>query len=919
MNAVNFDNVGKAAQGRWPFVLESLGVSAECLRDKHGPCPSCGGKDRFRFDDKEGRGTFICNQCGPGDGFGLLERVHGWDSATCLHKVADLLNVKGNDLPPSGKPKMAKASQNKATDDARGKAAAIWAAASPDCEGHPYLTTKGIQAHGARRYQGSDPKYQGALVTPVYDATETLCNLQFIPPELGKKKLNLPGGMGGCPHSTIGEPETEPDATLYIAEGFSTAASIHEATGHPVRYCFGADNLLANAIALRQEYPDLKLVFCADDDVTKDKNPGLTKARKAAQAVGGWLAIPDFGPDRREDDTDFNDLAQHLRLEAVKRCIDAAELVSAEPTPASDELLVSDDIERQKYGEKAFFELRKDGVFYVDTEAAGMPKETWICSRLVILARTRDADNGSWGCLLEWKDTDGVSHQWTAPIRRMQCEGIEVRETLSDLGLNIAHGHKAANHLLAYLKSWKVKARVRCVDKLGWHGDTYVLPSGAIGQVEGAEPVVYQNTHNAQPKHSTAGTLEEWRDHIGKLAIGNSRLVFAISAAFAGTLCELAGENTGGFHFVGASSIGKSTSQFVAASVWGKAKDYKRSWRVTTNGLEAMAALHNDGLLVLDEIGQADPKDVGNAAYMLGNGQGKARANQTGGARSLADWLFIFLSSGEKSLSDMMALAGKKPEAGQEVRIANFKADAGAGLGAFEDLHGTPKAADFAKTLEDLSNQFYGTAGVEWLRYIVKDKANLPALIADGIRQFLTEYVPSEAGGQVLRVARRFALDAVAGELATHYGITGWQEGEASKSAGKCFTDWLEDFGGTGNKEERALLAQVKGIFEKHGSSRFEKSTGEDPNTIIRDRMGFVREEHGKRDYLVMPETFKAEVCKGYGYKWAAKVLVSHGWLEKPTAIPVRVHALGTASRFYIFTARVWDSGQDTSELSSIT
>jgi putative DNA primase/helicase len=67
-----------AAIGRWPGILQALGVDAKFLSKKHGPCPMCGGKDRFRFDDKGGRGTWFCSQCGAGDGFEMLQMLFGW-------------------------------------------------------------------------------------------------------------------------------------------------------------------------------------------------------------------------------------------------------------------------------------------------------------------------------------------------------------------------------------------------------------------------------------------------------------------------------------------------------------------------------------------------------------------------------------------------------------------------------------------------------------------------------------------------------------------------------------------------------------------------------------------------------------------------------------------------------------------------
>jgi putative DNA primase/helicase len=75
------------AKGRWRSILPALGVSSDFLSGRHGPCPVCGGSDRFRFDDKDQRGTFYCNACGAGDGFKLLQLVHGWDFARTAKEV----------------------------------------------------------------------------------------------------------------------------------------------------------------------------------------------------------------------------------------------------------------------------------------------------------------------------------------------------------------------------------------------------------------------------------------------------------------------------------------------------------------------------------------------------------------------------------------------------------------------------------------------------------------------------------------------------------------------------------------------------------------------------------------------------------------------------------------------------------------
>jgi len=375
-------------------------------------------------------------------------------------------------------------------------------------------------------------------------------------------------------------------------------------------------------------------------------------------------------------------------------------------------------------------------------------------------------------------------------------------------------------------------------------------------------------------------------------------------------LADVVGEDSGGFHFRGASSSGKTTALKVAASVLGNPNTYPRLWRATANGLEGLAALHNDGLLILDELSQIDPKEAGEAAYLLANGQGKARASRTGAARQSARWRLLFLSAGEESLTALMARAGRKANAGQEIRLADIEADAGAGMGAFEVLHDQPSPAALALAVKDAAIRYHGAAGLSWLRCIVADRSKLADFIADGIRQFVEECAPADAAGQVLRVARRFALVAVAGELATHYGLTGWPEDEAINAARKCFAVWLESFGGTGNREERAMLSQVRAFFETHGASRFEDVTATTDQRIP-NRAGFYRPDAGgAREFMVLPESFKRDVCQGFDVKTATAALVKAGWLQPSkdgkTAQKPRLPGLGP-TRCYVFTGRMWE------------
>lgn len=221
--------------------------------------------------------------------------------------------------------------------EARERAGLILAEAHQG-DGHPYLTKKGIQPHDAKLILADQaraiapnlsPELSGLLLVVPMRADGVLHSLQFIAAD-GTKRPMTGGRVAGC-YFSIGNPKGA--AALCICEGYATGASIHEATGYPVAVAFSAGNLEAVARALRVKLPDLPLVMCADDDVATPGNPGLTRAREAALAVGGVVALPDFGKDRPEKATDFNDMATVRGLEAVRATIQAAVKGEHQPHP----------------------------------------------------------------------------------------------------------------------------------------------------------------------------------------------------------------------------------------------------------------------------------------------------------------------------------------------------------------------------------------------------------------------------------------------------------------------------------------------------------------------------------------------------------------------------------------------------------
>ena len=521
------------------------------------------------------------------------------------------------------------------------------------------------------------------------------------------------------------------------------------------------------------------------------------------------------------------------------------------------------------------FELYHDGLFFVkynDDDPANITFKfkAFVCSPIEIIAKTRDTNSGTWGRLLQWRDDDNVPHTWSMPLSLLQGDAREYRKELASQGLNITTNPKQRSYLDTYIQNYPIHKRALCVDRLGWHGEQYILPDGAIGS-DGKQLIVYQAAHAINSTIAQQGTLEQWRDELCKKLAEQSRFVFSIACAFAGQLLALLDDDGGGFHLLGSSSMGKSLSLKLAASVWGKPDSYTKTWRSTDNALEGTASEHNDSFLPLDEISECDPKVVGKAVYMLANGQGKGRSTTTGHNRTAKTWRIIFLSNGEESLQNFMAQAGQKTNAGIEVRVAHIDADAGKGLKTFDSLVLADTGAAQADKIKELSQAYYGVAGIAWLEHITSDKAATTATARQFVSDFMSNY--SDLAPQAYRVAKRFAIVAAAGEMATLAGITGWQSGQATTAVMTCLDNWLDNYGRDGEHEQRQIIEHIKAFIEQHGSSRFQPChihMHQDFETKITNRAGYHNYDTG--EYYFSTSTFD-EVCSPFNKSKVLQVL----------------------------------------------
>ena len=499
-------------------------------------------------------------------------------------------------------------------------------------------------------------------------------------------------------------------------------------------------------------------------------------------------------------------------------------------------------------------------------DAEPEPIDEWICTPIHSDAITANERGESFGLLLRFMNPNGMWREWAAPMHLLKGSAEELRGELLNMGVRIDPKNRGL--LAKWMMASYPKSRIIAALRTGWHDESFVLPQRTIG----AKNIRFQSEHAAHNDFVAAGTLAGWQKKVAALCRGNPLLLLAVSASFTGPLLKRTKlQETGGagIHLVGDSSQGKSTGLQVAGSTWG-APGFVRTWRATSNGLEATAAALNDTLLVLDEISECDPRDIGAIVYSLANGMGKQRASRTGGTRESARWRIIALSSGERSLSTHMAEGGKQAKAGQEARLLDVPATART-HGLFDTLHGHPNGRTFADTLKQETGNHYGHAGPAFVEALVRDKRDLPALYAKACN------LPWLTGRDGLenRAGSVFALLGMAGELATEYGITGWEEGEAMSAALLAFKMW-RDFRGQGQTENRQILHAIKNFILRNGDARFSSVFNE--NIPIRERAGYWKDSTEGRIYLFNSPALQ-EAASGFELRRILTALESAGWI----------------------------------------
>lgn len=362
-----------------------------------------------------------------------------------------------------------------------------------------------------------------------------------------------------------------------------------------------------------------------------------------------------------------------------------------------------------------------------------------------------------------------------------------------------------------WAKRWEITS------KSGWKNGAYVMPNGdIIGETSSEKPLFLRIKAEKAQYYTTQGSLSDWQDHIARYAIGNSMIMLSIACGLAAPIIHLLKAPSFGLHLYVNSSSGKSIASQAGASLYGHGKLSLSSWKGTDNGIINEAISHNDGLLVMDELTQIDPKHGKDIAYALFNGEDKTRAKADGGNRKKRNWNVLVLSTGEKDLETQLEQYKIPVKAGELVRLVNIPFEQYRNFHEFTDSEKSimEQGKAFTENLDQNSQTFYGTAGREWILYLAEHKNEIEGIFRFYNQQW-TDYLPKDrkVSNQIGRVARNFAVLETACQCSRH--ITGWTAAEITETLHHVFNLWIENNGYEDN-ETRKIIEKLDSFLSQN-------------------------------------------------------------------------------------------------------
>lgn len=493
--------------------------------------------------------------------------------------------------------------------------------------------------------------------------------------------------------------------------------------------------------------------------------------------------------------------------------------------------------------------------------------------------------SGEHGLVIEWRDAFGAAQEIAVGRGELHAYGSPLAARLARAGLVVVHG--AERHLLKYLSEFDVAnlPRWQAVSRVGWiESDdgklAYMLPppQGLLAH-DTHRPVIFQ-PEGESPSSSSVyprGTLKDWNEHVLSSCKDNPLLLFPVLVGLSGPLLRFAKQESGGFHYYGRSSHGKTTAAQAAASVWGNGADPAEApdraliqkWNATANAFEALLCSHNDGLLVLDEIHTCGAKDFGAVIYNIAGGKGKQALTRERQLRASRKWRTMYFSTGEVSVLSKLEADGSTAHAGQLIRLIDIPIESG-----IITKWGPEGPAHYADRLKSACSRFFGTAGPALIRALEAEYESVGQLVgtiktkAEG---HATRLTPKDAAPEARRAIKRFALAMTAGEMAIKLGVLNCEMQQVETAVRTALRAWLTDSARIPDRLRGVM--NVADFIHRH-AARFQSLSDGAGAPIPRDRVGYRDQDRaaGSEVYMFTSEGFR-EACGGLDPRETAEEL----------------------------------------------
>ncbi|HVW52735.1 MAG TPA: DUF927 domain-containing protein [Trinickia sp.] len=393
----------------------------------------------------------------------------------------------------------------------------------------------------------------------------------------------------------------------------------------------------------------------------------------------------------------------------------------------------------------------------------------------------------------------------------------ELALALINHGVELESSADAIAHISAYLKSLPKAPLYKRVRRDGW-----INPDGSGGYA--FRKYIYDASGKmriiraADQDHARErkGSIDEWRACI-RLLEANPLPLSIVCFALAAPLLRPFGHSSFSVSIVGQSSSGKSTLLRLAQSLLTYPQRLA-TWAGTANGLLARAVDHNDLPFIVDEIGQADPRDLSQLIYDLTNGMGKLRAAPDGSAAMPSSVSTIIVTAGEESVFDRMSRIGHSPTGGHRARFVTLNVKGQQGI--VSHLQGSSDSANYVRDLNSRVRKTYGVAWPPYIEYVAKHLDGLKtkfARLRDDIRKGIAQgFTLNDFDNIESRVLDHFTIAAFAGYVAVDAKVIDLPKPAIGQAMRACFANWFDGTTSGRSASAKTIIREVQAHVRKH-------------------------------------------------------------------------------------------------------